>query len=116
MALLWDLQMALLRRDYNRAINRLLEYYREHGESFQVTVNSSKKTIELRIVLKDSPDSRDIRVADYSLTHDSGQLHLSLRGIETPWQWLDFVLRLFKGKEVRIPIPPNYAPFVEALL
>ena len=116
MSLLWDLQVALLRRDFGRAVDRLLEYYRENGESFQITVQSRQKKIAIQIQMKDADSPVQINVGHYSLEDDGGRLMLHVSEIETPWNWVNSALKAFRQTEHRIPIPAEFAHFFRQLL
>jgi hypothetical protein len=115
MSFLWDLQKALLRGDYDPIISRVLQYYREHGESFRITVNSALKRIDLQIVWKGSPHPLDIGVTSYSIEERDGQVDLVFHGIDTPWKSVNAVFRA-SGKTPRIRIPPQYASWLGHLL
>jgi hypothetical protein len=116
MSLLGDLQLAVLERDMGRAVNRLLEYYRENGESFQMTVYSIRKTIEFQITLKDVAAPVIITLRGYSLADDSGRPELLFARIETPWNWIDSALTAFHVAERRVPIPPEFADYLRLIL
>jgi hypothetical protein len=117
MSLLWDLQIALLRHDPGRAVDRLLEYYRENGESFHITVHSLQKTIALQIMMKEASTPVHINLGHYSLRNDDGgRLLLHVSEIETPWEWVNNALKAFRMTEYRIPVPVEFACFLQQLL
>jgi hypothetical protein len=116
MSLLWDLQVALLRRDFGRAVDRLLEHYRENGQSFGIKVESVQKTIEIQIQMNDAGSPVHINARHYSLEDDGERFLLHVSEIETPWNWVNSALKAFRQTEHRIPIPPEFAHVFRQIL
>jgi len=91
------------------------QYIKEYGRMLKFNLDSTKKTIELSVLLEGEQEPIDIRIDRYALHEEQGRHFITLEGIHTSRAWIDTVAaEMLNGKTFEVP--SRYAKLIQMMV
>jgi hypothetical protein len=86
-----------------------------YGELQDFKLNSSSKTMYLKVLLKGEREPVEVRVNSYAIVDEHGKSFIRIHDVETSREWMTRLSEEFLIKQ-KFEIPENYSTMVKKFL